>query len=416
MIATIGSLGDLHPCLALALGLRQRGHRPVIATTELYRAKVTGLDLDFEPMRPNIPARDERLIREVMDMRRGPEFLLRQLILPALGDTVEDLLTIAAGADLLIAGEIVFAAPLVAEKLGIPWISAILSPFSFLSACDPSVLPFAPSLGFLRNAGRPLNRVLLELGRMGIHHWWEPVRRLRAQLGLSAGRNPLFYDKFSGDLTLALFSPELARPQPDWPPNTTQTGFVYYDRDEAGAGMAANLADFLDRGDPPIVFTLGSTAVHDPRGFFEESAAAANAVGRRAVFLIGENDPPAALSQPSLAVPYAPHSEVFPRAAVIVHQGGVGTTAQALRSGRPSLIMPCGFDQPDNAARVQRLGVGLTLSRSRYRAATAAGALKQLISDPSFAGKAETIGRRLRSERGLESACAAVERFLAERV
>ena len=88
-------------------------------------------------------------MRVLMDMRRGPEFLLRQLILPALPDTYEDLLAAAAGADLMIAGEIVFAAPLVAEKLGMPWVSEILSPFSFYSAYDPPVSPYAPSLAFL---------------------------------------------------------------------------------------------------------------------------------------------------------------------------------------------------------------------------------------------------------------------------
>ena len=84
-----------------------------------------------------------------MDMRRGPAFLLRELILPALPGTYQDLLAAASGADLIIAGEIVFAAPMVAEKLRLPWVSALLSPFSFYSAYDPPVSPYAPSLAFL---------------------------------------------------------------------------------------------------------------------------------------------------------------------------------------------------------------------------------------------------------------------------
>ena len=142
-----------------------------------------------------------------------------------------------------------------------------------------------------------------------------------------------------------------------------QPGYVFYDQDEAQSGLPAELEAFLQAGEAPIVFTLGSSAVHDPRGFFEQSAEAARMLNRRAVFLIGQNPPPSAMSSDSIAVPYAPFSELFPRAAVVVHQGGSGTTAQALRAGHPTLIMPCGFDQPDNAARVKRIGAGLTVSR-----------------------------------------------------
>jgi UDP:flavonoid glycosyltransferase YjiC (YdhE family) len=343
-----------------------------------------------------------------MDMRRGPEFLLRQLILPALKETYEDLAAVVPGADLLIAGEIVFAAPLVAEKLGIPWISEILSPFSFYSAYEPPVSPYAPSLSFLYLGGPEFNKAFIALTRMALRHWWKPVRQLRRELGLGPGRDPLFHDKFSAELVLALFSPEIARPQPDWPTNTVQPGYVYYDREGEGLELAPELAEFLDAGEAPIVFTLGSSAVHDPRGFFEESAKAARALGRRAVFLIGENTPPQ-----SIAVPYAPFSELLPRAAAVVHQGGSGTTAQTLRAGCPALIMPCGFDQPDNAARVRRIGAGLTLSRGSYNAHSTARLLDKLLGDPEYATRAKGIGERLRSEDGLGGACDAIERVMA---
>jgi rhamnosyltransferase subunit B len=412
LLATIGSLGDLHPMLALAIGLRERGHQVSIASTEIYRAKVEALGFAFHAMRPDIPARDPVLMETLMDMRKGPEFLLRRLILSALRDTYTDLVEAARGADLMITGEIVFAAPLVAEKLKMPWVSAMLSPFSFYSAYDPSVSPLAPSLDFLYRAGPRVNRAFLALGRIATNHWWKPVRELRRELGLSAGRNPLFHDKFSRDLTLAMFAPEMARPQPDWPSNTVQTGYVYFDRGEGLSGLAPELTDFLDAGEPPIVFTLGSSAVHDPRGFFEASAQAATLLGRRAVLLMGDNPPLGGLSRDVIAWPYAPFSELFPRAAVVVHQGGSGTTAQALRAGKPALIMPCGFDQPDNGARVQRIGAGLTLSRERYSATTAAKALGRLLGDPIYFEKAARIGEIFRGVDGVGLACDVVESLL----
>jgi UDP:flavonoid glycosyltransferase YjiC (YdhE family) len=412
VLATIGSLGDLHPMLALAIGLRERGHEPVIASTELYRAKVEGLGLEFHAIRPDIAAHDPELMAGVMDMRRGPEVLLRELILPALPDTYEDLSAAADGADLLVAGEIVFAAPLVAEKMHLPWVSALLSPFSFYSAYDPPVSPYAPSLGFLGGLGWRFNKILIALGRFAFRSWWEPVYRLRREKGLRSGGDPLFEAKFSANLILALFSPEIARPQPDWPARTVQPGYLFYDQDETRSGLPPELETFLQAGEAPLVFTLGSSAVHDPRGFFEASAEAARILNRRAVFLCGQSPPPATVPGKTIAVPYAPFSELFPRAAVVVHQGGSGTTAQVLRAGRPALVMPCAFDQPDNAARVKRIGAGFTISRNSFKALTAARRLDRLLSDPSYASKAAIIAETLRNEDGLSRTCAAIERLL----
>src|SRR5215831_3776609 len=130
VFATIGSLGDLHPCLALALELQRRGHIVTIASTEFYRAKVEQQGVLFRPVRPNWNPTDQELIRQCEDLRTGPEILYRKLILPHLRDTYDDLLSACSDADLMIAGELVYAAPLVAEKLGLRWVSAILSPSS----------------------------------------------------------------------------------------------------------------------------------------------------------------------------------------------------------------------------------------------------------------------------------------------
>jgi UDP:flavonoid glycosyltransferase YjiC (YdhE family) len=409
LFATIGSLGDLHPCLALAVELRRRGHRVTVASTEFYRSKVEGLGIGFLPLRPNWSPNDTDLIRQCEDLKRGPEVLFRRLVLPHLRDTYDDLLSAAAGADLMIAGELVYAAPLVAEKLGLRWASAILSPASFLSAHDPSVLVNAPWLIHLRKMGWPVYRAALNIGRMGIRHWFDPVRHLRREEGLRAECDPLFRDKFSQELVLALFSPCLAQPQPDWPSHTVQPGFVYFDRQGSGADSSCpELSAFLAAGPAPIVFTLGSTAVFNPGEFYEASVEAIKRLHVRAV-LLGANLAPPAGSPEILALPYAPFSHVFPHAAAIVHQGGSGTTGQALLAGRPMLIVPYGWDQPDNAARVERLGAGLHVPRIQYSAKTASAALERLLGDSRFAARAAETGARLREEDGLTAACNEIE-------
>jgi UDP:flavonoid glycosyltransferase YjiC (YdhE family) len=156
----------------------------------------------------------------------------------------------------------------------------------------------------------------------------------------------------------------LAKPQPDWAANTVITGFTFYDGSQDRTELTQELKQFLDAGEPPIVFTLGSAAVLDPGNFYQESIQAAKQLNRRAVLLIGKNTPPKNLSEDILAVNYAPYSQIFPHACAIVHQGGIGTTAQALRAGRPTLVMPYSHDQPDNAARVNRLGTSRTIPRN----------------------------------------------------
>jgi UDP:flavonoid glycosyltransferase YjiC (YdhE family) len=114
-----------------------------------------------------------------------------------------------------------------------------------------------------------------------------------------------------------------------------------------------------------------------------------------------------------LAVPYVPHGEVFPRALANIHQGGIGTTAQALRSGRPMLVVPHAFDQPDNAARVSNLGVGRTLFPKRYTATRAVEHIRALLENPSYAQRAAEVGAIVRVEDGVQRACDALEIYLA---
>jgi rhamnosyltransferase subunit B len=303
---------------------------------------------------------------------------------------------------------LVYAAPLVSEKLRLRWVSAILSPFSFFSSHDPSVLVNAPGLISLRKMGWRVYRAGLNLGRLATWHWSNPVRHLRRELGLNPACDPVFRDKYSPDLVLALFSGWLARPQLDWPRQTVQAGFVYFDRQRAEAALSPETVEFLAAGDAPIVFTQGSTAVHNPGNFYEVSVEAARRLNRRAV-LLGAKAVPGASSSRVIALPYAPYSQIFPRAAVNVHQGGSGTTGHALKAGRPMLVVPYGWDQPDNAARIERLGSGLHLPRTDYSFETATAALERLLGEPQFATRAAEIGDHVGKEDGLALACDAIE-------
>ncbi len=147
-----GTLGDLHPFLAIALGLKARGHNVIVASYDRYREQVETLGIGFHTVRPDLYSQaesDPSLARQVMDQRRGLETVVRRLM-AHLRESFDDLSEAARGADLLVSHAMTFATRLVAEVQGIRWASMLMAPSGFLSAYDPPVIGEAPYLTPLR--------------------------------------------------------------------------------------------------------------------------------------------------------------------------------------------------------------------------------------------------------------------------
>ncbi|HEX8721671.1 MAG TPA: nucleotide disphospho-sugar-binding domain-containing protein [Pyrinomonadaceae bacterium] len=421
VISTVGSFGDVHPYVAIALELKRRGHRPVIATSEVYREKTDAVGLEIHPVPPDVPSYDRpeevaRMIEELVDARRGPERVFESFINPHLRGMYDALAEATRDADLLVTHVLSLAGPPLVEKTGIPWVSTVLAPISMFSNYDPPVFPQMPWL-YPVYRGRPsVSRAMMRVGRWKLDRLAAPLYRLRAELGLPRGGNPMLEGQHSPRMVLALFSTAVGKPQPDWPPQTRVTGFPFYDRrDRAGDSEEVDpgLLKFLDAGEPPVVFTLGSSAIWAAGDFYRASVEAARAAGVRALLLIGEErNRPADLPEGVAAFDYAPYSEVLPRARAVVHQGGIGTTAQGLRAGVPAVVVPFSHDQFDNGMRVARAGAGRVLPRSRYDAASAARELRALLADESYTTRAAETGRQIRSENGAAAAADAIEEVL----
>ena len=415
VFSTYGTFGDVNPLIALSLELKRRGHTPVLAIPEMFRAKVEPLGIGFAPVRPEQDPNDTRLIAMIYDIKHGTETGLRKFLFPALRESYEDLTAAVeadGGADLLVTGELAYAGPIVAEKTGIPWASYVLAPFSFFSGYDPPVLPPYPTLARMQEAMPALGHVVARFARLVTRKWPEPVYELRRELGLAPGSDPIFDAKHSKSLALALYSRVMGAPQPDWPQTVKITGFAFYDGSGSEGALPPDLAAFLEKGPAPLVFTLGSAAVMHAGDFYEQSAEAAEILGERAVLLIGSDDrnvPKRKLPETICVARYAPYSKIFPRASVIIHQAGIGTTAQALRAGRPMLVMPYSHDQPDNARRVRRLGVAEVLGRKQYGAKQAAQLIAQLLSDEGYRQRAAEAAEKVSAENGAVTACDALE-------
>jgi UDP:flavonoid glycosyltransferase YjiC (YdhE family) len=414
LIATFGSLGDLHPYLALAIELKRRGHRPLIATLDRYRAAVEAEGVEFAVMRPleSQFGSTQEVVRQIIHPRKGPEYLIRCVVMPFVRESYDDLYRLSEGADLLISHPITVTMPLVAEKRGLPWVSTVLSPMSFFSAYDPSVIAAAPWLHHLQRISIGLYRGVFELAKSISASWERPLHQLRAEVGLPPVKKlAMFEGQFSPRLNLALFSSLFAGPQPDWPANTEICGFARYDGRPTPAG-SADLKNYLESGEPPIVFTLGSSVSMDPGEFFAKAREAATRLGRRAVLITGFLP-----SEHSDAVEhvkvfqYLPYSEVFPNASVIVHTGGIGTMAQALAAGRPMLVTPAAFDQPDNAHRAVRLGIARVVPFQRVTSKTLMKHIVELFTDRQYHERAAGVGERLRCENGAGRASDLLEKI-----
>jgi UDP:flavonoid glycosyltransferase YjiC (YdhE family) len=415
LITTFGSLGDVHPYVAVALELQRRGHHPVIASFDLHRGAVEAAGVAFHAVRPGLEVFGEleTVVRKLFGSLRGPEYMIREIFMQHLRDSYTDTLEAARGVDLMLTHPLTFSARLVAELQEIPWVSTVLAPLNLLSAVEPPLFPAGGWLQGLRKLGVGPYRAAFGALKWMIKHWETPLRHYRAELGLPPLQvSAQFEGQFSPLLNLALFSPLLSAQIADWPAQTVMCGFARYDG-QSIEGEYEGLQSFLAGGDAPIVFALGSSAVHIAGDFWRHAAHAAQRLGRRAILLTGRMPD----QQPELpagvrAFRYLPYSAVFPHAAAIVHQAGIGTLAQALAAGHPQLIVPVAFDQPDNARRAQQLGVARMLPFKRVTAERLVAQLQPLLDDPSYAQRAVAVADSLAHENGAGRAADDIERVL----
>ena len=425
-LATFGSHGDLHPFLAVALALRKLDIEPVLAAAPMYRTKVEAEGIEFAPMRPDVEDVTRRLgmnqAQLLRAVQRKPQFLLRELLLPHLEEMYADCLEALSGADLAVTHSAAYGAHIAADKLGLPRVGIALQPMMFMSPFDPPLVGQAQWLTRrIYRLGPGITRHFLTLGKRVARRWAQPIDELRRKLGLPpAAGHPLFEGQFSEHGNIALYSSVLGPLRPDAPPRTQLTGFAFYDHEHGGSPtpLAPSLVNFFSTEERPLVFTLGTSAVQDAEHFMHESLAAVRKLHARAVFALDAEQLPRWSQHASpeiLLTGYVPYSLLFAHAEIIVHHGGIGTAAQALRSGRPQLLTPHIVDQPDNAHRLERLGVARVVPLPQWQAPRIVRELLHLKSEPAYGTRAAAIGKEVRSERGAESAARIISEVVQRR-
>lgn len=391
----------------------------MLAVPESHVALVRSFGLNAEPVMPDFDAvriklglTEAEAVRALID---DVDFLIRKVLLTTLAESTQALDDIADGAVAIVGALISLPGPIVAEKRGIPFIPTILSPMLTLSAWDA---PAGPGFGMLAKPPVGRLRYAWNRGCLAIIHmemrrrYAKQINRVRACHGLPPAKSsPIFSIDRDPPLWLGLYSPLMGGIQEDFPTNLVLTGFPNFDGAQKLSGEFDDEIDsFLNEGAPPIIFTLGSFATAAAGGFYNDSLTAASELGMRALLLTGKNE--IGCGPNALACSFVPHSKVFPKAAVIVHHGGIGSAGQALKAGIPQLVVPMNGDQFDNAARIVRLGVGRVLPVKHYNPDSARSALEEIMNDPAMASRAAEVGNRVRTERGAKVAADALAKLL----
>jgi rhamnosyltransferase subunit B len=408
ILAPVGTTGDVLPFVAIALRLKERGRRVIVAASGSYRGLMDAAGLDL------IETLDAKSDAAALDHpnfwrpTRGLRRFTERMILPSVRPQVAAVESRAEpGNTVLVGSTFAFGARIASEKLGLPMVSIHLAPAALRSLDDTPAVANIPAFPRLP---RSTKRLL---------YWYfdrfvfDPVmcprlNEIRRELGLPPIARPLQSWLHSPTRVIGLFPPWFAAPASDWPPQVKLTGFPVYDRPDSRT-MPPELQRFLKEGKPPVVFTAG-TAMRHGEMFFRAAVETCARLGERGVLI---SDAIKQLPQETplsvRAFSYAPFGELLPRAKAVVHHGGIGTVAQALKAGIAQVVVPMAYDQPDNAARLERLGVAATLSRRRLDGASLSNTLRKLLARPGLPERLSKAAHRFDHDRSLDETCRLIE-------
>ncbi|WP_322069098.1 glycosyltransferase [Paraburkholderia bannensis] len=414
IITAIGSAGDVHPLLGVGRTLATRGHRVVFCTHPPFEAAVQREGFAFVPI-----GRAEdyaaALANPALWHPRTSFKTLWALIAPVLQPHYEALDALR-GPDTVLVGTLwAFSARLLQERHGTPYVSVQVSPSTLLSAHAP---PAHKRLTIPRGLPLPLKAALMTLIERGVLDavCGPHLNALRAALALPPATRILGRWLHSTDGVLCLFPDWFAAPQPDWPAQLRQSGFpLFNDLDDGQPD--AELEAFLAAGEPPVVFTAGSTLV-DSAHYARAVLHALRATGARGLLLGAEAAPDDAQRgrdmprQRLLQRRYVPMRALLPRCRALVHHGGIGTASLAFEAGIPQLVTPFAHDQFDNAQRVADAGCGVRLD-APIKDAALAHALARVLHDPRIATRCAQLRAKLAASRdGCADAASFIERFI----
>ncbi|EAQ14333.1 sterol 3beta-glucosyltransferase [Maritimibacter alkaliphilus HTCC2654] len=414
LILTYGSRGDVQPFVALGRALVARGHEVTLGTARRFETFVREAGLGFAPMSDAmLNLLDTEAGRDMMESTQGVlqslkwTVMLTRTVGPAQAELIGDSWAAAEAVDpdLIVFHPKTYAGPHIAEKRGIPAVLAMLVPMMVPTGERPNVgFPDTGWQWWNRFSYRFVNRTMaFSAGRH--------VREMRAERGLPKQRRfDLLRDSRGRMLpVLNAVSPSVLPAPRDWPDEAVMTG--YWFTDHGDWTPPDELAAFLEAGPPPVYVGFGSMAGRSPGRLAKAVIEALTRTGMRGIIATGWGGlKPADLPDTIHKIEGAPHDWLFPRMAAIVHHGGAGTTAAAIRAGKPQVVVPFFGDQPFWGKIMAQHGVAPDpIAQKSLTADNLAEALRRVTGDPAMAQAAEALGAAVRQEDGLKRAVEVIE-------
>lgn len=414
-INTFGTRGDIQPYIALGLGLRQAGHPVRIVTHRIFESFVRTYGLDFYPL--GVDPREVLISQNLAELGNNPVRITRWLnekFKPVLREIFEATLAANRDAELMLNSGLSFAGWHVAEKLHIPSMAAFLWPmtpsrhlFGAIGKIPPTWLPFRGMINYYTT--KLFNQLFYNLLLPSVNDCRKEVLSLRPM----RPREYWMLDSPQSATSIIYgYSPTIVPKPSDWCSNQQICGYWFLDSAKEYRAEETVL-DFLAAGPPPVYVGFGSMVDHEREEISRTVIAALEKSNRRGVLLggwgaLGSGNLPSSI----LRVDEIPHDWLFPHMVAVVHHGGAGTTAAALRAGVPSVVVPSFGDQFFWGWRVQNLGLGpKPISRKKLTVDKLAHAIQQAAIDDGMKVKAHLVGEQIRAEKGVEVAVRMVEKF-----
>jgi sterol 3beta-glucosyltransferase len=421
MLMTYGTRGDVQPFVALGHGLIQQGHRVTLAAPERFAAFVTENDLEFAALTDALIAlMDDRLFASSADPKSSRFHKITSLI--ALGKKargLQDALlddifkTISQDKpDVIVFHPKTFGAFAIGRHFGIPTVMAQLIP-SFIPTGDYPHMGI-PDLGFRGGLGRGYNlltsklicKLLNTTLRRQVCRW-----AARRKNGIKTKDLDIVKSCQSGALRIihAFSNAVISRPD-DWPKHATVTGYWFLDGAAQTNPPDPALQQFAESHQNLIYIGFGSMHGNDPTAMAEMIAKAVSQADVSAIIATGWGGM-RDLDWPDnvFALKEVPHDWLFPKVDIVIHHGGAGTSAAALRAGRPSIIIPFFGDQPFWANRLHKLGVSpRPIKPGKLDATLLAEQIQTVLKTPAYRTTAERISHQIADEDGINTAIAEI--------
>lgn len=418
-----GTRGDVQPAIALGVGLKKAGYEVRLVTFESFRELAFEHDVDFRPIRLDMPAilaergRPELFDNGAMAVRFLPEML--KVFNVMLEQMTIDFWEASPGSNVILGGPATnWLGVAIAEKLGIPYVDSYVLPM-FDTRSFPTVLwPKSTTPTDGKGLAGLLNLFTYKLvGGLSFAGVRPMINRCRKNVlslpPLSLGDGNAMHRETA--FSLVGYSESILLRPADWPDNIHLTGYWFLDN--PAYQPTPVLRAFLEAGPPPVYIGFGSMPSKDPVHLAELVCQALRMAGQRGILftgtgVLGQGIAHHTASSDLFFLDSAPHDWLFPRMSAVVHHGGSGTTAAGLRAGIPSILVPAGTDQLLWAQRVMDLGLGpKPIPHGQLTAKRLGEAIEQAVSSSSIQERACEMGIKIRAEDGVGNAVKVMNRY-----